>query len=152
MYVKIEPSGCCKRKGTVQIRFSMYLEPGDYGYEKHYVQVPIVPLGGYSGKRTKEGLPVNQADYDNWLVLLPKVWQNNPFHNHFIFVSPNTPDQEIMNIAKDSLREAYSKWTTGLKLDLKRYAVFPTSISPALKMEVDARVQQIKTITAVVKL
>ena len=50
MRVKVEPSGCCERKGLVQVRFSMYLEPEDYGYDKHYVQVLIIPEGGYTGK------------------------------------------------------------------------------------------------------
>lgn len=36
MFVKIEPTGICERKGLVQIRFCMYLEPGDYGYDVHH--------------------------------------------------------------------------------------------------------------------
>jgi hypothetical protein len=36
---KIEPSGCTARKGKVQLRFSLYLEPGDPRYEEHHVKV-----------------------------------------------------------------------------------------------------------------
>ena len=36
-YVKIEPSGTCERKGMVQVRLSMYLYPGDYGYHIPHV-------------------------------------------------------------------------------------------------------------------
>lgn len=37
MIVKIEPTGCCERKGLMQIRFSFYLEPGEHGYNIHHM-------------------------------------------------------------------------------------------------------------------
>uniref|UniRef100_A0A6M3KFC0 Uncharacterized protein n=1 Tax=viral metagenome TaxID=1070528 RepID=A0A6M3KFC0_9ZZZZ len=50
MFVKIEPSGCCERKGLVQVRFSFYLEDGDYGYERHHVQVSGFSKDTYKGR------------------------------------------------------------------------------------------------------
>ena len=118
MFVKVEPSGCCERRGMVQVRLSMYLDEGDYGYEKHHIQVPVIPEGGYPGKWDAEGSPVDTKDFDKWLKKLPKVWQNNPFHNHFIQVEPDTTDEEIMDIAEAFLHEAGIKWSTNSKLDL----------------------------------
>lgn len=34
MYVRVEPTGCCERKGMVQVRFCFYLDEGDAGYAK----------------------------------------------------------------------------------------------------------------------
>lgn len=129
-FVRIEPSGCCERKGLVQIRFSMYLEPNDYGYEKYHIQVPVIPKGGYPGEMVrvevkdaysdgKTNIPLDQGDYNRWFESLPKVWQNSPFHNHFIYVEPETPDAVIMSIGKAFLEEAYIRWATGDSMDIK---------------------------------
>ena len=109
MRVEIEPSGCAERKGLVQVRFAMYLGPGDYGYDVHHVQV--------------EG-----------------EWHTNPFHNHVIYVEPDTPDKEIMDIGEAFLHEAYTKWASGEKLDLKNppFAFPATFDSGALAARVKA--------------
>ena len=117
MFVKVEPTGCCERKGMVQIRFCMYLEPSDYGYEKHYVQVPIIPEGGYPGEVDEMGNPIDIEDYNKWLDTLPKAWQTNPFHNHFIYVEPDISDEDIMDIGEAFLHEAYIKWACEQRLD-----------------------------------
>lgn len=130
MYVKVEPTGVCERKGLVQIRFCMYLDEGDYGYVVHHIQVPEREL-------TQDELG-NPALAD----LVPKVWQNNPFHNHFIYVVPETSDKEIMDIGQAFLNEAYIKWTSNEKLDLKNAKVrFPASFN---KTKVEAKVQHLK--------
>jgi hypothetical protein len=103
MYVKIEPSGVCERKGMVQVRYCMYLESGDYGYDKHYVEVPVIPEGGYPGKVDEMGRPIDSTDYQKWIDGLSKVWQNNPFHNHFVYVEPTATDKE--KIGRASCRE-----------------------------------------------
>ena len=103
MQVEIEPTGCCEHKGMVQVRFCMYLEPGDYGYATHHVQLPIIPEGGYQGKVDEIGQPIDREAYDKWLDGLPKQWQNNPFHNHFIQVEPTATDEEILDIASRNL-------------------------------------------------
>ncbi len=107
MFVKVEPSGCYERKGLVQVRFSMYLDEGDYGYDVHHIQVPERPL-------TEEELANPKL-----AEKVPKVWQTNPFHNHFIYVEPETSDEEIMDIGQTFLEEAYIKWTCEEKLDPK---------------------------------
>jgi|APSaa5957512622_1039677.scaffolds.fasta_scaffold52895_2 hypothetical protein len=75
MHVSVEPSGCCENNGLVQVRLCMYLDVGDYGYERHSVE------GGV-----------------------------NPFHNHFIFVSPDATDTDIMDQAEAFARVAFEKW------------------------------------------
>ena len=131
MYVKVEPTGCCERKGLVQIRFCMYLDEGDYGYDVHHIQVYERPL-------TEEEL----AD-PALAKKVPKVWQTNPFHNHFIYVEPETSDETIMDIGQAFLEEAYIKWACEEKLDLKNPPViYPISFDVA---GVDAEVQHLKT-------
>ena len=125
MYVKVESSGVCERKGLVQVRFSFYLDEKDYGYEKHHVRIPIIPEGGYPGKVNEMGAPSDEKDYQKWVNSLPKEWVNNPFHNHFIYVSPETPDDEIMDLGEAYLEEAYIKWACEERIDCKNYHSFP---------------------------
>jgi len=114
MFVKVEPSGCCERKGLVQIRFCMYLDPTDYGYEKHHTEI--------DGE-----------------------WQDNPFHNHFIYVEPGTTDKEIAEIGKAFLAEAYIKWEGEEKLDLKNPPVTrPLDIDNARIKACEAKVKHLK--------
>ena len=144
MKVKVEPTGCCERKGLVQVRFCMYLDEGDYGYELHHIQVPVIPEKGYQGEVDGLGHPTSRDDYKGWLDNLPKVWQTNPFHNHFIYVEPETTDEEIMDISEAFLKEAYIKWACDEKLDLKNPRVeFPISFE---KVTVEARVQYLKKV------
>ena len=142
MFVKVEPSGCCERKGLCQIRFSMYLDPGDVGYEKRYIQVPVVPPEGYQGKVDAKRAALDGDDYNAWVKGLPKMWQNTPFHDHFIYVEPETSDGEIMDIGKAFLQEAYIKWASDEKIDLKNPRVkFPTYFKRA---KIEAKVQHLK--------
>ena len=123
MFVKVEPSGCCERKGMVQIRFCFYLDLGDFGYNIHHVNLPVIPEGGYPREVDAMGNPVDTKAYDAWIKSLPTEWQDNPFHNHFIYVEPDTADEEIMGIGEAFLHEAYIKWACGQTLDLKNPSV-----------------------------
>jgi len=118
MYVEVEPSGCCECKGMVQVRFCMYLEEGDYGYEKHYIEVPVIDISKYPGKVDIQGLPADLEKFNKWGDKLPKEWQNTPFHNHFIQVPASMTNEEIMDIGEAFLHEAYIKWASNEKLDL----------------------------------
>ncbi len=108
MYVKIEPTGTCERGGLVQVRFSMFLDEGDYGYEKHLVTITE------DGKAVD---PVTGLTYAG-AVPGPAVQQVNPFHNHFFYFEATTPDDEIMAVGEAFLHEAYIKWAQDLPLDL----------------------------------
>ena len=128
MYAKIEGSGCCERKGLVQIRLCFYLDKDDYGYEKHHIQVPDFTDAKYDGKVDELGNPVDMVDYQKWVDSLPKAWQNNPFHNHFIYIEPDTSEKEIMALTEAYLHEAGVKWSCDEKIDCKNYGVdFPLS-------------------------
>ncbi len=151
MYVKIEPSGICERKGMVQVRFCMYLEPTDYGYEKHHVQVSVIPPGGYPGKVDKQGNPVDQKVYDKWVGSLQKVWQNNPFHNHFIQVEPDIVDTEILDMGMECLKEAYTDWASNKTPSPKNKLFTPPVITAARIAVCKARVQSVKQITTEVR-
>lgn len=113
MIARIEPAGISVRRGKVQIRFSFYLELGDARYEEHYVQVSIFPPEGYPGEVGNAGNPTDMDAYNEWVESLPKVWQNNPFHNHFVRVGPDVRDGEIHQLMGDSLAEFYSMWSRG---------------------------------------
>lgn len=109
MYFKVEPSGCCERKGLVQVRYCLYLDPEDYGYEKHHVQMPVIPKDGYPGK-IKDGIPVDMDDYEKWLDGLPKEWQDNPFHNHFCYFDSRVTNDEVAFVGKLALQTAKEEW------------------------------------------
>lgn len=134
---KIETTGISVRKGKVQLRLCFYLNPTDVRYDEHHIQVPVFPnpddlLGGYSGElRTEEFIateleggrlepeirtrmvPTSWEDFNNWVEGLPKKWQNNPFHNHFVRVSPDATDSEIGKLMQDLLEEFYGIWSRG---------------------------------------
>ncbi len=133
MLVKVEPTGICERKGLVQVRFCMYLEPGDYGYEKHHIRVPERPL--------------TEEERDNSILadLVPKVWQNSPFHNHFIYVEPETPDNEIKDIGEAHLHEAYIEWACEQKVEpMNPTVVFHESINNARQKAIGMKVSHLK--------
>ena len=113
MYAKIEPSGCCARKGTVQVRIAFYLEPADFGYDVHHVQVPNFTGQVYPGKVDEYGTPIDKDAYKAWAESLPKVWQNNPFHNHFIYVAADAQEDDIKQAMKDCLKEFGDIWSSG---------------------------------------
>ena len=144
MYVRVEPSGCCERKGMVQVRFSMYLEPTDYGYDKHHVQVPVIPEEGYQGKVDAWGNPVNAKHFEKWIDALPKKWQNNPFHNHFIYVEPTISDESILAIAEETLHQAYKKWSADTFPDVKNAPYAKPIIDAARITACEAKVQHLK--------
>jgi len=109
---EIEISGIAVRKGRVQIRFSFYLEPGDARYEEHHVQVPVIPEGGYPGEMDDLG-PLDIEDYSKWEESLPKVWQNNPFHNHFEYVDADIADVDLVASLRENMDLFYSIWSKG---------------------------------------
>ncbi len=151
MYAKIEPSGVCEFKGKVQVRICFYLDPADIGYSKHHVQVPDFTGATYIGSMNEDGSPTSQTDYTAWVASLPKVWQNNPFHNHFIYVEPETADTEIADIGKTFLVEAYMKWSKDKPLDLRNAPVnFFSVVSSELKQACEARVSSINILAEVI--
>ena len=160
MYAKIEPSGCCERKGQVQIRISMYLEKDDYGYEKHYIQVTDFTNAVYKGEVDKNGVPIDLKDYQAWIDSLPKIWQNNPFHNHFIQVIPDISNAEIEEISKAFLEECYIKWAQDFSLVSKEYQprndalpfVKPSIVTDTLQLACNVKVASVKGITKEIRL
>ena len=152
MFVRIEPSGCCERKGKVQIRLAMYLESGDYGYEKHHVYLPDLSFSEYKGELDEKGVPIDTKEYDTWLNSLPKVEKNNPFHNHFIYVDPDTSELEIFDLAEAYLHEAYIKWATDTMIDCRNYNTFPVNVNPVLKLACENKAAIVKNINTEVRI
>ena len=62
MFFKVNISGVSERKGLVEVRYDLYLDPTDERYSEHYVQVPVIPEKGYEGKVDEMGVPVDQAE------------------------------------------------------------------------------------------
>ena len=127
MYAKLEPSGFAVRRGKVQLRISFYLEPMDARYNEHHVNIPIIPPEGYQGECDPLGSPIDQQDYVTWIESLPKAWQNNPFHNHFIRVEPDITDTEIKLLMQRYLEEFYAIWSSGESI-LQRWKPKPARI------------------------
>ena len=93
-----------------QIRFCFYLEPGDARYAEHHVNLPIIPKAGYQGGKDEHGQPDSIDDYKVWRDALPKKWQTNPFHNHFIYVPLDATDEDIAKQAEALLPKFYAQW------------------------------------------
>lgn len=139
MHFTIDLSGCGENKGLVEIRYNCYLDPGDYGYNIHYIQIPDVPSEGYPKQAELDAVrdawmtfaktltkipPLEerqtipeyaafvQADEERqaWLDALPKKWQNNPFCCHFRQYEADVTDTEIMVNGPDILYMAYQNW------------------------------------------
>jgi len=110
---EIEKSGCCEHKGMVQVRICFYLEPGDARYDEHHVEVSVLPADGYPGEKDESGRPKPESEYAAWVQGLPREWRVNPFHNHFLYVDPETPDSEIATIADGLLSRFYAEWSSG---------------------------------------
>ena len=143
-YVEVNTSGVCERKGMVQIRLSMYLGINDVGYSKHHIYVTDFSKDTYIGKLNEDGSPVDQKDYDLWVASLPKIWVNNPFHNHFIYVEPTATDKEIMDLAETYLEQAYTQWSKGSTPTITNPTVsWPTTVDATRKTAVDTKVQSI---------
>jgi len=138
MYFKVEPTGCSERKGLIQVRYCLYLDPEDHGYEKHHVQVPVIPEGGYKGKL---------EDFKKWIDSLPKEWQNNPFVNHFVQFAPEeATDENIMFIGELALQMTYEKWVKDEPAIIQNQPV-RFDLSASRKAVCVARVEQIKAAT-----
>lgn len=125
MYFKVNVTGCGERRGLCEVRYDLYLDPDDHGYSEHYVQVPMIPEGGYMGKMDNMGVPVDQVDYDKWLAALPRVWQNNPFCCHFCQFESTVTDEEILYVGELALDMAFNNWKTG---DLHKNKNQPVSL------------------------
>jgi len=131
----------------VQVRFAMYLDKGDYKYDEHLIEVPVMPEEGYQGEIDEHRMPADIEDYKKWIAGLPTEWQNNPFHNHFIYVEPDTTDKEIMDMGEAFLHEAYIKWASDQKLDLvNQPVIFPATVTSAKLSAIDTKIQSLKSI------
>ena len=96
-YGVIEKSGCGEFKGKVKIRIDCFLTP-DSPYYSQYggAYVPVIPPEGYQGKvDEKTGEPLDWDDYNHWWDGLPTVWQDNPFHSHFVYYDTTVLDDTI---------------------------------------------------------
>jgi hypothetical protein len=113
MFFKVNTTGVSERKGLVEVRYDLYLDPSDERYSEHYVQVPVIPKEGYTGKVDEEGNPIDQVDYDKWLDGLERVYQHNPFCCHFCQFEPNVTDAEIEYVGKLALDMKYKDWVVG---------------------------------------
>ena len=142
MHVKIEPSGCCERKGMVQIRLDLFLDKGDYRYEEFHIQVPDIPEGEtfpkFSGDIGKAQEPTDEYKswlkaYYEWADKFPKKWVDNSFWGHMIQVEPAATDQNIIDMIKAVAQEAFIKWNQDLDLgdkavEIQNYTIFPHNV------------------------
>lgn len=94
----------------VEVRYDLYLDPSDHGYEKHHVHVPIIPKEGYPGETDGNKNPVATHDYKKWIQSLPTEARDNPFLCHFCQFEPEVTDGEIAFIGDLAAQETYKKW------------------------------------------
>ncbi|MCH7909853.1 MAG: hypothetical protein IIB38_09590 [Candidatus Hydrogenedentes bacterium] len=106
MKAKFNPTGTHVHKGSLKVRIDLYPGIGDKTYEIHHVQVPVIPPEGYQGEVDKEGSPVDQNDYNNWIDGLPKIWQLNPALCHFIKIDQDTTLASLDGIVRGIFNKA----------------------------------------------
>lgn len=100
MITKFEKTGCCERRGMVQIRVSFFLEPDEEGYDDYHIQVPTER---YSGPRKERGQPADLEDFATWKETCEKKWIDTPCHNHFFRIEPGGAEDDdaiILDIAE----------------------------------------------------
>ena len=128
MFFKVNTTGVSERKGLVQVRYDLYLDSNDERYSEHYIQVPVIPEEGYTGKIDEMGRPVDIDDYNKWFDGLEKVYQHNPFCHHFVQFEPTVTDAEIEFVGKLALDMAYKNWVSGnLSLNKNQPVTFSTN-------------------------
>lgn len=101
MIIKFEPSGTHAHKDILKVRLDLYAETTEKSYAQNYVSVPIIPLEGYPGKVDKDGQPLDQKAYDDWLTALPHIWQLNPSLSVFVAVDENVTKQILTEFVGD---------------------------------------------------
>ena len=124
MYYTINKTGLSERGGLVQVRFDLYLEPSDPGYNDYRVEVPVIPPEGYSGERDAEGNAVDAEAFKKWLDKLPKEKRDNPFCCHFCQFEPDVTDEEILYVGELALDMAAKNYS-----DLKKNRNVPVVFS-----------------------
>lgn len=106
MYFKVENSGCRVRRGLVQVRYDLFLDEGDYGYNKRQGKMYDTKGEKYTGDSTKID------DYRKWLEDSGFSYEliNVPFHIHFCQFEPTVTDEEILFVGELALKEAREFW------------------------------------------
>ena len=146
MFFKVNTTGCNERKGLVEVRYDLYLDPTDERYSEHYVQVPVIPKEGYTGKVDEMGVTVDQADYDKWLAGLKTTYQHNPFCCHFCQFEPTVTNAEIEYVGKLALDMKKKDWENG-NLALSKNQPVTFSANPTKIAACETRVATIKATT-----
>lgn len=117
MYVKIENSGCCERKGMMQVRFDFCLEEGDPRHEEFRPS-------------DKNGDPIGEESC---------------FHTHFVYVDPEITDEELLAMGEKILQDASSRFKNEQSMNIQNKPVaFNLAASESRKKVIVDRVNQIK--------
>ena len=120
----------------VQVKYSFFLDPEDYGYSKHLVDAPDIPKEPYAGK---------DEDYQEWIDSLPKVKRANPFHNHFVLFGPEVSLKEISDKGGCLLAEAYKLWENGRPVEIRNpWALLPILVSSGRRQACSDKINIIK--------
>lgn len=137
MYFEVENSGVCKRKGLVQVRYSLYLEPDDVRYDEFYVDVPDI-TEKYNG---------TEEDYSDWLKSLQTKKQLNPFHNHFSYFPDTVTDEEILTEGNRILEAAKPQFKSYQTPDIKHKSkpVFSSNVDVSKKANIESKILSIKS-------
>lgn len=96
MLVKLDPSAVQVRNGKLLVPILLMPSPGDRTYARHYVEVPLLPLEGYTGPANADGTPVSDDAYRAWLSSLPKIWKLNSCAKIFVLVPETFTKDEFL--------------------------------------------------------
>jgi len=121
-YARINPTGCGIHRNRAKLRLDFFLNPDDPNYERHHIyvvdtsssqykagyigDVKAIPESELEAYMDKGAILLSRGDgfcsivedgnaYDAWYESLPHLWQNTPFHSHFIYPNPGISDSEL---------------------------------------------------------
>lgn len=136
MKLVFNPSGTQVHKEIFRLRFDWMPDETDEAYKVHYVYVPVIPESGYPGLVDKDGNPVDQKAYDEWLAGLPHIRRVNPCLCQFVTMPETVTLSDIdawmeMKLDRDTPATLDNLW----KMYAEKALVKPISdyISPAFK-------------------
>jgi hypothetical protein len=103
--IRFEPSGThVDEQGNLKIRLDFYPGPEDKSYALQHVEAvdekSAEYQAGYKGELDKNGNPVDEKAYQEWLDKLPNAWVTTPTLCHFLTVKPDITKTELDAIVK----------------------------------------------------
>lgn len=148
----IEKSGVCAHKGMLQVRYDVYLDPGDPFYDQYFIEKPIIPedmQAMYDARFAavqddEQALAVLLQEYDQYIQSLFMAPVQIPCHGHFCYFDPDVTDEELAYIGDVIVDLVSAQWDGETRPVIRNLPVeFQTEIDEYRAAALAARVEEI---------